>query len=104
MVLIAIVFRAINPNQTIKDVVRTIFPLFIFISSMFFPEIKLIAKSKLQAVDVHTYGVACNPKLTNGDCQVFFGEAAICRNDSCYCDRERSYVHNNRCGNDHSLL
>lgn len=72
--------------------------ILILISSIIV-ELKSISTSKLQAIDIQTYGGTCNSTLTNDDCQALFGAGAVCRDGQCYCDRKRSYVHHNRCGN-----
>lgn len=90
------VFSDINQNRTKQDVVRDIF--FLFFNSSFHLEAKPISRSKLQSIDIQTFTKPCDSAYTNQDCQVFFGSSAVCRDNQCFCDHRRSYVHNNRCG------
>ncbi|CAF4481714.1 unnamed protein product, partial [Rotaria sp. Silwood2] len=57
---------------------------------------KPIYSSSLQSIDPRIFP-QCNPPYTEGDCVALHGTGAICRNSSCYCDRSKSFVSDNRC-------
>ncbi|CAF3293625.1 unnamed protein product, partial [Rotaria sp. Silwood2] len=58
---------------------------------------KSIYSLNLQSIDPNIFS-QCNAPYTEDDCVALHNTGAICRNSSCYCDRSKSFVSNNRCG------
>jgi hypothetical protein len=39
----------------------------------------------------------CN-SYTNDDCIILYGKDAFCKNEQCYCNRQSSFMDNQKCG------
>ncbi|UJR14617.1 hypothetical protein I4U23_001611 [Adineta vaga] len=57
---------------------------------------KNIFSEKLQAIDPTMY-TACDAPNNDNDCEALHGSGAVCRNNTCYCDRRRSFVRSKQC-------
>lgn len=65
---------------------------------------KSVYSSNLQTINVNNFTILCTEAYGNDeDCKALHGAGAVCRNNTCYCDRSRSFVEGNRCGKCNSV-
>ncbi|CAF3749246.1 unnamed protein product [Rotaria sp. Silwood1] len=58
---------------------------------------KAVFSSNLQTIDLNTFTTSCDTRYNDNDCEGLHGIGAVCRNNTCYCNRHLSFVSGDRC-------